>query len=68
LGRRNRAARVPKEIVGRVSLEIVNILRVPAMREQLAALGYETVGNKPEEYEAFMRKAVTRWAKVIKDA
>jgi tripartite-type tricarboxylate transporter receptor subunit TctC len=59
---------VPKEIVERVAGEIGKILRVPAMREQLAALGYEAVGSTPDEYEAFMRKEVAQWAKVIKDA
>ena len=59
---------VPKEIVDRISGEIQQILRDPAMREQLAQLGYEAVGSTPEEYEAFMRKEIAQWAKVIKDA
>jgi tripartite-type tricarboxylate transporter receptor subunit TctC len=61
-------AGTPKEIVNRVSGEIQKILRDPAIREQLAKLGYEAVGNTPEEYDAFMRKEVALWAKVIKDA
>jgi tripartite-type tricarboxylate transporter receptor subunit TctC len=59
---------VPKEIVTRVAGEIAKILAQPAMREQLAALGYEAVGNTPDEYEAFMREEIAQWAKVIKDA
>ena len=61
-------AGTPKEIVNRVSGEIQKILRDPAIREQLAKLGYEAVGNTPEEYDAFMRQEVALWAKVIKDA
>lgn len=61
-------AGIPKEIVNRVSGEIQKILRDPAMREQLAKLGYEAVGNTPEEYATFMRNEVALWAKVIKDA
>jgi tripartite-type tricarboxylate transporter receptor subunit TctC len=61
-------AGTPKEIVNRVSGEIQKILRDPAMREQLAKLGYEAVGNTPEEYETFMRNEVALWAKVINDA
>jgi tripartite-type tricarboxylate transporter receptor subunit TctC len=61
-------AGVPKEIVDRVAAEAGKILRDPAMREQLAKLGYEAVGNTPQEYEAFMRKEVAQWAAVIKDA
>jgi tripartite-type tricarboxylate transporter receptor subunit TctC len=59
---------VPKEIVDRMSSEIAKILREPDVREQLAKLGYEAVGNTPAEYEEFMRKEVAQWAKVIKDA
>ena len=61
-------AGTPKEIVNRVSGEIQKILGDPAMREQLAKLGYEAVGNTPEEYAAFMRNEVALWAKVINDA
>jgi tripartite-type tricarboxylate transporter receptor subunit TctC len=61
-------AGTPKEIVARVSGEIQRILRDPAMREQLAKLGYEAVGGTPEEFDAFFREEVARWAKVIKDA
>jgi tripartite-type tricarboxylate transporter receptor subunit TctC len=61
-------AGTPKEIVDRMSGEIQKILRDPAMKEQLAKLGYEAVGNTPEEFVSFMRNEVALWAKVINDA
>jgi tripartite-type tricarboxylate transporter receptor subunit TctC len=61
-------AGVPKDIVNRVAGEVQKILRDPAMKEQLAKLGYEAIGNTPEEFSAFMRDEVALWAKVIKDA
>ncbi|MEA2936482.1 MAG: hypothetical protein QOD74_3128, partial [Variibacter sp.] len=61
-------AGVPKEIVDKMSAAIATALRDPAMKEQLAKLGYEAVGNTPEEFNAFVRKEVEQWGKVIKDA
>ncbi len=61
-------AGTPKEIVEKMSAEIAKVLREPAMREQLAKLGYEAVGNTPEEFTAFVRQEVAQWGKVIKDA
>jgi tripartite-type tricarboxylate transporter receptor subunit TctC len=61
-------AGVPKEIVGRVSSEVQKILRDPAIRQQMAKLGYEAVGSTPEEFDKFMRQEVAKWAKVINDA
>lgn len=61
-------AGVPKDIVERMSSAIQKALREPAMKEQLAKLGYEAVGNTPEEFSAFVRQEVAQWGKVIKDA
>ena len=38
------------------------------MRERLAQLGLETVGNPPDEFAAIIKAETAKWAKVIKDA
>ncbi len=53
-------------IVARLNAEIVRALATPEMRERLAALGAEPVGNKPEEFAAFIREEIPKYAKVIK--
>jgi tripartite-type tricarboxylate transporter receptor subunit TctC len=40
-------AGLPKSIVNRVSMEVSKIVHDPAMRERLAAEGYEALGNTP---------------------
>jgi tripartite-type tricarboxylate transporter receptor subunit TctC len=45
-------AGTPKETTARLYREIVNILAMPAMQEQLAALGFQPVGITPEEFAA----------------
>ena len=37
------------------------------MKERLAALGFEPVGNTPEECAAQFRTEIAKWAKVIRD-
>ena len=36
------------------------------MRERLALLGAEPIGNKPDEFAAFIKAEIPKYAKVIK--
>src|SRR5499426_439145 len=56
------------EIITLLNREIVNILKLPAMRERLVELGYEAVGNSPDEFAAQMKSEMVTWAKVIRSA
>src|SRR5215470_7030993 len=57
-----------KEITTRLYREIVDILAMPAMKEQLAALGFQPVGISPEEFAAQIRTDIAKRAKLIHDA
>ena len=59
-------AGTPPEIVSKFNAEIVRILNTPAMKERLAVLGAEPVGNKPEEFAAFIKAEIPKYARVIK--
>jgi tripartite-type tricarboxylate transporter receptor subunit TctC len=48
--------------------EIVGILNAPAMKERLLELGYEPVGNRPDEFVAQIREEIPKWAKIIRSA
>jgi len=61
-------AGTPKEIVQRLNAEIVKILKLPDVRERLEALGLEPVGSTPDEFAAFQKAEIAKWAKVVKDA
>jgi len=56
------------EIITLLNREIVNILMLSAMRERLVELGYEAVGNSPDEFAAQMKSEMVTWAKVIRSA
>jgi tripartite-type tricarboxylate transporter receptor subunit TctC len=57
----------PPEIVAKLHSEVVKILRTPEVRQELAALGAEPVGDTPEEFAAFLKADMARWGKIIQD-
>jgi tripartite-type tricarboxylate transporter receptor subunit TctC len=61
-------AGTPKEIVQRLNTELVKILRMADVRERFEGLGLDVVGNTPEEFAAFQKAEIAKWAKVVKGA
>jgi len=60
-------AGTPSEIVARLQAEVARLLRLPEVRERLAALGAEPVGSTPAEFGAFVRAEHARWGRVIRE-
>jgi tripartite-type tricarboxylate transporter receptor subunit TctC len=58
----------PHEITTLLYRRVADILAQPAMKEQLAALGFQPVGNTPEEFAAQIRTDIVKRAKLIRDA
>jgi len=52
----------------RLNNEVVALLKRSDVRERLLADGAEPVGNTPEEFGAFIKAEIERWAKVIRAA
>lgn len=61
-------AGTPKEIVSRLNTEIVKIVRIPNIRERLAGLGAEPVGDTSEHFSAYIKTELAKWSKVAKAA
>jgi tripartite-type tricarboxylate transporter receptor subunit TctC len=60
-------ANMPAALTKRVYDELAKAVKSPAVMEKLSAQGMEVRGATPEQLEAFVRKEIPRWAKVIKD-
>lgn len=58
----------PKSIAEKISKDVSEIIRQPAMREKLATQLMEPVGSSPDELRARMDGEIARWAPVIKAA
>lgn len=61
-------AKTPRAIVAKVNRDVVASLRLPEVKEALLAQGAEAVPTTPGEFDAFLRKEITKWGKVIKEA
>ena len=58
-------AGTPKEIIARLNGEIVRILRQSDLREKFMLQGVELTPTTPEEFGAYIRQDIAKWAKVI---
>jgi tripartite-type tricarboxylate transporter receptor subunit TctC len=61
-------AGTPPQIISRLNAEIVNMLNLPETRERFIALGAEPVGNKPEEFAAYLKSEIAKWGKVVRES
>ena len=57
-----------KDIVNKVSAEVVRILAVQDFRSRAAVLGVELIGTPPDRLAAHMRNEIARWTKVARAA
>lgn len=55
-------------IVTRLNGEIVKIIKRPDIREVVSRLGGDLVGDSPEEFAAFLKAEISKWAVVIKES
>jgi len=55
-----------KEIVARLHAESVKLLKLPEVKERLDATGFEPIGSTPEQFAAYIRSEIEKWAKVVK--
>jgi tripartite-type tricarboxylate transporter receptor subunit TctC len=60
-------AATPRAIVAKLNTDIVNVLRMPDVRERLESMGSNPVGGTPEQFGAYVRQEIARWGKVIRD-
>jgi len=58
--------KTPRAVVMRLHDEIVKALALPDVKERLQGVGFEIVGSTPEQFGAYMKTEITKWAKVVK--
>jgi tripartite-type tricarboxylate transporter receptor subunit TctC len=59
----------PRNVVAFLQRQAAKALTTPEIRDRLTTtFAYETVGSTPEEFDAFFRAELAKFAKVVKDA
>jgi tripartite-type tricarboxylate transporter receptor subunit TctC len=61
-------ARTPEAILDRLNAEVRRVIARPEVRERLAALSFLPVGDSREQFAAYIREEVARWAKAVKES
>jgi len=61
-------AKTPPEIITRLNAERQKMLQSKEVLDRLANEGIEPLGGTPQEYAAYIKSEMARWAKVVKAA
>jgi len=59
-------AATPADIVVKLNAEIARTLAQPAVRERLVGQGLDPVGGTPEQFGAYLKTEISKWAVVVK--
>jgi tripartite-type tricarboxylate transporter receptor subunit TctC len=59
---------LPKDITAKLVTEVGKAVRSPQAAERLGDQGFEPSGVGPEQFAAYIREEITRYAKIIKEA
>ena len=61
-------AGTPKEVVGKINGEVVQMLKTPEVRARIAREGADPVGSTPEQFAERIKSEIEKWSKVAKAA
>jgi len=61
-------ARTPEPVLDRLNAEVRRVIAKPEIRERLAALSFLPVGDSREQFAAFIKAEVAKWARVVKES
>ena len=56
---------MPADVRTKFHGAVVAALNDPQVKQQLTTVGFEVVGNTPEQFTAFQQQEFARWKKVI---
>jgi tripartite-type tricarboxylate transporter receptor subunit TctC len=59
-------AATPKALVQKISADISGAVRNSDLTQRMVQVGMEPVGSTPEQFDAFIRAEIEKWAKVVK--
>jgi tripartite-type tricarboxylate transporter receptor subunit TctC len=58
----------PRPLIEKIYADVARIVATPDIQERILAQASEPVGNRPEEYAAFIQAEIVKWRAVIKQA
>lgn len=61
-------AATPQALIDRIHRDTVAALALPEIRDRLIALGFEPIGNTPDEFGRRIRTEMAKWGEVVRAA
>jgi len=58
----------PREVIVKLNADSVATLNAADVKEKMATQGLFVTANAPDPFDAFVRKEIVRWTKIVKDA
>jgi tripartite-type tricarboxylate transporter receptor subunit TctC len=62
------SSKVPKNIVTKLNLAVVEAIKSPDVAQRLTADGSVPVGSSPEQFDKHIRSEIAKWKKLVKEA
>jgi len=59
-------AKTPRTVINWLNAELNTIIRMPDVRERLAAVGIISTGSTVDEFTAYLRSEIEKWGRVVK--
>jgi tripartite-type tricarboxylate transporter receptor subunit TctC len=56
----------PREIVQKLSADMNKVLQSAEVKQRMADIGLTPFGTTPEQFDAYIRSEIPKWAKVVK--
>jgi tripartite-type tricarboxylate transporter receptor subunit TctC len=60
------AGGTPREVVQRIFTDVAAVIRTPELNERMLQFGMDPVASTPEQFDAFVRREMAKWAPVVK--
>ncbi len=61
-------AKTPRTIIDRLYRETARLVHSPELRDRLLEIGNDPVGSTPEQFAAFIKAEIPKWAKIARGA
>jgi tripartite-type tricarboxylate transporter receptor subunit TctC len=61
-------AGTPRPVIARLNAEFAKVMADPTVKQRLSESGFEPQVSTPEQFSAYMKSEIAKWAKVIHDS
>lgn len=61
-------AKTPRPVIDRLNAQFAKVMADPAIQQKLSESGFEPQTSTPEQFAAYMKAEIAKWAKVIRES